>query len=271
MRPDLAPRMAVRRSGAGPDLVLFHGGMGSWKHWIRNVDALAARFTVHALDHPSYGDSATVPRETTGPQYLDLVHALLLEALPGVAPLRLAGFSFGAAIAASMARRLGPRVSHLALISPGGFPARKFGERPIRSYKEAGGDERLFREICRHNLLVNMLSDEASVTEDTVDIQADLVRRTRFDSRKVSAGGTLLGDLAAVSRRGGRIRLLWGERDDSAFRPAARLIGEIEAAVPGLDVHRIPRAGHWSAYENAPEVNRLLLEFFASGAEENSR
>jgi pimeloyl-ACP methyl ester carboxylesterase len=115
--------------------------MGSWKHWVRNVDALGARFTVHALDHPSYGDSASVPRETTGPQYLDLVHALLLEALPGRAPLRFAGFSFGAAIAASMARRLGPRVSHLALISPGGFPMRKFGERPIRSYKEAGGDE----------------------------------------------------------------------------------------------------------------------------------
>jgi pimeloyl-ACP methyl ester carboxylesterase len=258
--------MAVRRSGAGPDLVLFHGGMGSWKHWIRNVDALAARFTVHALDHPSYGDSATVSRETSGPQYLDLVYGLLLEALPGSAPLRLAGFSFGAAIAANMARRIGSRVSHLALISPGGFPARKFGERPIRSYKEAGGDERLFREICRHNLLVNMLSDAASVSEDTVDIQVELVRRTRFDSRKVSAGGTLLGDLAEVSRRGGRIRLLWGERDDSAFRPATRLIGEIQSAVPGLDVHRIPRAGHWSAYENASEVNRLLLEFFSRGA-----
>ena len=134
--------MAVHRSGRGPDLVLFHGGMGSWRHWVRNVDALGARFTVHALDHPSYGDSASVPRETTGPQYLDLVHALLLEALPGRAPLRFAGFSFGAAIAANMARRLGPRVSHLALISPGGFPMRKFGERPIRSYKEAGGDER---------------------------------------------------------------------------------------------------------------------------------
>ena len=56
-------RMAVRRVGRGPDVVLFHGGMGSWKHWIRNLDALAARFTVHALDHPSYGDSAPVPRE----------------------------------------------------------------------------------------------------------------------------------------------------------------------------------------------------------------
>jgi len=263
--------MAVRRSGSGPDVVLFHGGMGSWRHWTRNIEALATRFTVHALDHPSYGDSAPVPRETTGPQYLDLVHDLLLEALPGAAPLRFAGFSFGAAIAANMARRLGPRVSHLALISPGGFPTRKFGERPIRSYKEAGGDDRLFREVCRHNLLVNMLGDPASLSEETVDIQVDLVRRTRFDSRKVSGGGTLLGDLADVARRGGRIRLLWGERDDSTFRPAKLLIGEIQEAVPGLDVHRVPKAGHWSAYENAPAVNRLLLEFFRSGAESNSK
>jgi pimeloyl-ACP methyl ester carboxylesterase len=161
-------------------------------------------------------------------------------------------------------------VSHLGLISPGGFPMRKFGERPIRSYKEAAGDERLFREICRHNLLVNMLSDPASVSEETLDIQADCVRRTRFDSRKVSGGGTLLGDLAEVARRGGRVRLLWGERDDSAFRPSGLLIGEIREAVGGtLDLHRIPRAGHWSAYENAPEVNRLLLEFFGGGPKEN--
>jgi pimeloyl-ACP methyl ester carboxylesterase len=256
-----APRMAVHRQGRGPDLVLFHGGMGSWKHWVRNVEPLAARFTVHALDHPSYGASAPVARETTGPAYLDLVHELLVQMLPGQAPLRLAGFSFGGAIAANLARRLGPRVTHLALVSPGGFPSRRFGDRPIRSYKEAGDDERVFREICRHNLLVNMLSDPAGVTEDAVDIQADGVRHARFDSRKVSGGGTLLGDLASLTCR---LRLLWGERDDSPFRPAELLIGEIRQAVGTLDVHRIPRAGHWSAYENAAEVNRLLLEFFSS-------
>ena len=256
-----APRLAIHRRGRGPDLVLFHGGMGSSRHWVRNVDALAARFTVHALDHPSYGDSASVPRETTGPAYLDLVHELFVAAFPGDAPLRFAGFSFGGAIAANLARRLAPRVTHLCLISPGGFPARRFGDRPIRSYKEAGGDERLFREICRHNLLVNMLGDPASVTEEAVDIQADGVRRTRFDSRKVSAGGTLLRDLAVLTCK---IRLLWGERDDSPFRPARLLIGEIRAAVGALDLHRVPRSGHWSAYENAAEVNRLMLEFFSS-------
>ena len=260
-QPSNAPRMAVHRCGAGPDVVLFHGGMGSWKHWIRNVEPLAARFTVHALDHPSYGDSAPVARDTTGPAYLDLVHRLFLDMFPGHGPLRLAGFSFGGATAANLARRLGPRVTHLCLVSPGGFPARRFGERPIRSYREAGDDSRLFREICRHNLLVNMLSDRRNLTEEALDIQVDGVRRTRFDSRKVSGGGTLLGDLAQLTCR---IRLLWGERDDTAFRPADLLIGEIRGAVSALDVHRIPGAGHWSAYENAAEVNRLMLEFFSS-------
>jgi 2-hydroxy-6-oxonona-2,4-dienedioate hydrolase len=259
MRP--APGMAVHRRGRGPDLVLFHGGMGSWKHWIRNVEPLATHFTVHALDHPSYGASASVPREMTGPGYLDLMHTLLLEMFPGHAPLRFAGFSFGGAIAARLARRLGPRVTHLCLVSPAGFPTRRFGDRPTRSYKEAGGDEKLFREICRHNLLINLLSDPASVTEETLDIQVECVRNARFNSRKVSGGGTLLGDLPELT---GRIRVLWGERDDSEFRPADLLLGEIRAAVGTLDLHRIPRAGHWSAYENAPEVNRLMLEFFSS-------
>jgi len=253
--------MAVQRSGSGPDVVLFHGGMGSWKHWTRNIDPLAARFTVHALDHPAYGASAPVPRETSGAAYLDLVYRLFVEMFPGDGPLRFAGFSFGAAIAANLARRLAPRVTHLCLISPAGFPMRRFADRPTRSYWEAGDDERLFREICRHNLLVNMLSDPASVTEETVDIQADCVRKTRFNSRKVSGGGTLLGDLAELTCR---IRLLWGEGDDSPFRPADLLIGEIREAVGTLDAHRIPRAGHWSAYENAAAVNRLMLEFFSS-------
>jgi pimeloyl-ACP methyl ester carboxylesterase len=235
--------------------------MGSWKHWIRNVEPLATRFTVHALDHPSYGASAPVPREMTGAAYRDLVHELFVEMFPGDAPLRFAGFSFGGAIAAHLARRLAPRVTHLCLVSPAGFPPRSFGDRPTRSYKDAGDDEQVFREICRHNLLINMLSEPASVTEETLDIQAECVRRARFNSRKVSGGGTLLGDLARLTCK---MRLLWGERDDSTFRPADLLIGEIRAAVGTLAVHRIPKAGHWSAYENADEVNRRMLELFSS-------
>ena len=255
------PVMAVHTSGRGPDVVLFHGGMGCWKHWVRNVEPLSERFTVHALDHPAYGASAAVPRETTGPEYLDLVHRRIGEMFPGTAPLRLAGFSFGGAIAANLAGRLGDRVTHLALVSPAGFPPRARAERPTRSYREAGDDEAKFREICRHNLLVNMLSRPESITEETLDIQAYCVRHTRFNSRKVSGGGTLFDDLARASCR---VRVLWAERDDSAFRPADVMIGQIRAVLPGLDLHRIPAAGHWSAYENAADVNRRLLEFFTT-------
>ena len=58
------------------------------------------------------------------------------------------------------------------------------------------------------------------------------------------------------------IELLEGQGPESGV---TRWIGEIRAATRGpLDLHRIPRAGHWSAYENAPEINRLLLEFFTT-------
>lgn len=261
MAIDDAPAIAVHTRGSGPDLVLFHGGMGCWQHWSRNIGPLAEHFTVHALDHPAYGASAPVPRDLTGAAYLDLVHRVFLEMFPGETPLRFAGFSFGGAIATNLATRLGTRVTHLCLISPGGFPPRNYATRPTRSYKEAADDEALFRDICRHNLLVNMLRYPTSISEDTLDMQAYCVRHTRFNSRKVSGGGTLLGDLAKLSCR---LRLLWGEADDPPFRPADELIAQIRAVVGQLDLHRIPAAGHWAAYENAAEVNRLLIDFFVT-------
>ena len=44
--------------GSGkPILLLFHGGSGSWIHWIRNVQPLSQHFTVYAADMPGLGDS----------------------------------------------------------------------------------------------------------------------------------------------------------------------------------------------------------------------
>ena len=259
MEQQQAPVMAVETRGSGPDVVLFHGGMGCRQHWIRNIGPLAERYTVHALDHPGYGESAPAPRELSGAEYLDLVYEAFVDRFPGGAPLRFAGFSFGGAIAANIAARLGQRVTHLCLISTAGLPAKTYARRPTRSYKAAGDDEALFRDVCRHNLLVNMLSDPASITDATIDIQAYCVRHTRFNSRKVSGGGTLPADLANMTCK---LRVLWGEKDDSPHSPAADKLAQIRDIVGDFDLHRIPNAGHWSAYENAPEVNRLMLEFF---------
>jgi len=51
--------------GEGPTVVLLHGGYGSWTHWIRNIDALAAEHRVIAADLPGLGDSAMPPEPFT--------------------------------------------------------------------------------------------------------------------------------------------------------------------------------------------------------------
>ena len=61
-----APRLHVETRGNGPPLLLLHGGVGSWNHWTRNIDAFAERFTVYAVDLPAFGKSPGVPRGVAG-------------------------------------------------------------------------------------------------------------------------------------------------------------------------------------------------------------
>ena len=63
-------RLNVKRAGSGHPVLMFHGGMGSWTHWIRNIDVLAEHFEVRAIDAPSYGDSEQVDYGLTPQEYL---------------------------------------------------------------------------------------------------------------------------------------------------------------------------------------------------------
>jgi pimeloyl-ACP methyl ester carboxylesterase len=49
--------------GSGkPTLLLFHGGSGSWIHWIRNVLPLSEHFTVYACRHAGPGRQRSAER-----------------------------------------------------------------------------------------------------------------------------------------------------------------------------------------------------------------
>lgn len=252
------PVMAAHIEGSGPPLIMLHGGYGCWRHWVRNVGPLSRHFTVHAFDLPCYGESAPVPKELPGDEYLEIVYREITRLFPGGEPLRFVGFSFGGAISTYLAGRLKRRVSHLALLSPGGLSTRRAGIRNMMSYKAARGDEALMRKTIRHNLLQHMLFYYESVDEQALEIQRYCVDHTTFDSRKVSRGGGLPENLAKITCK---LMVLWGEKDDFDFRPADEMIAQIRAVIPDMELHRIPKAGHWSAYENAPEVNRRLIDF----------
>ena len=50
--------------GAGAPLVLLHGGNGSWRHWVRQIQPFAATRCVIAADLPGLGESDAESRRS---------------------------------------------------------------------------------------------------------------------------------------------------------------------------------------------------------------
>lgn len=264
--------VAWREFGAGPALILLHGGAGSWLHWARNIEALATRFRVIAPDCPGFGDSGPVPDGTSDEGYLDLLQAAIDEMTPDEPRVHFAGFSFGGYLAAEMALRFRARTTALSMTGGAGFgppegrtftlgSKRRLGARLGR---EPTGDE--LRAMDRENLALLMLWDADRIDDRAISMQRWNVAHTRFDSRRLSwAFGTpeLIGRLACP------VMVVYGEHDAAAIPPVAERFRLCRAARADVLAQAIPDCGHWAMYE-APEVfNRLMLDFHtrAQGAE----
>lgn len=112
----------------GPPLVLLHGRGGTAVSWRPNVEALAARRTVHVLDmlgEPG-GSVQTEPIRNAADQAEWLAHAL--DAL-GSGPVHLVGVSIGGWAAANLAVRRPEQVASISLLDP----ANTFARIPLRT------------------------------------------------------------------------------------------------------------------------------------------
>lgn len=250
------PPLACRIEGEGPNVVLIHGGAGSWTHWVRTSPALAARFKVHAYDLPGCGDSPDFPVDWSDEDYFKWVAAAILSDCQG--PILLVGFSFGGSVAAAVAPLLGDRLKALCLVAPGSFgqPApRDIDERPMRMRFGVEVDE---RANARHNLGQIMFTDIRSVDDATIDLQIANVRRARFPSRRISWQDRLEADLAPLRCP---IQLIWGLGDRMATPSVAARADRVRAIKPEVEVSLIADGGHWIQYERAAEFNAALLPF----------
>ena len=261
-----AAGVAYRVFGNGEPLVLLHGGAGSWLHWVRNVDALARRFRVLAVDAPAYGDSAAVPDDITNEGYLQLFRAAVDEMAEGAARIHLAGFSFGGYVAAQLALRFGERTASLSMTGGAGYGAprgaalhaRTRRRRLARRLGRAPSEAEL-RAMHAENLAKLMIRDRSKIDDWAVGMQHRNVARTRFDSRRLSWArrhARLIGRL--VLPGAGRLWRARRRRD-----PADRSSGfaRCRAARPDVETRLIPDCGHWAMYEAPEVVNRLLLDF----------
>jgi 2-hydroxy-6-oxonona-2,4-dienedioate hydrolase len=248
-------RMVWRVWGAGPPLVLFHGGYGSWMHWIRNIIPLSRAFTVVAPDLPGLGESATPPE----PHTAEGLARILVEGLDIVLlrreRLHLAGFSFGGVLGGHVAALLGDRLDGFTIVGSNGLGLPRQPTQLER--QKPGGTVEELLAIARLNLGILMIADKDKIDDLAVYIQYTNAPRGRVRSRRFSRTDTLIQALPRVTAR---LSGIWGGRDAGAYPYLDERRRVLEQIQPGLRFEVIPAAGHWVAYEAADHFNPLLAE-----------
>lgn len=257
--PVRAGHVVWRRFGDGPPLVLIHGGHGSWRHWLRNIEPMAQAHTLWIPDMPGYGDSAPPPQPTLS----SLVNTLMdsLARLVGLdSAIDVAGFSFGGLVASHLAVQRG-HVRRLALLGSAGHGTVRRPRGELLSWREAHrrGDLEAQRSVMRHNLLLHMLHDELAADETALRIHAESCLATRFHSRSISRAAGLQ---VVLDRYQGPTLMQWGEHDVTAT-PGV-LLPQLLAGRANRCGDIVSGAGHWVQYEAAERVNTRLRDFLGT-------
>lgn len=249
--------MVWRVWGAGAPLLLLHGGYGSWTHWLRNVESLAARYTVIAPDMPGLGDSAAPPPPHSAEALAAIIGRGLDRVAPAPAPIALAGFSFGAVMGGHVAALMGERIACLLMIGAAGLGL----PRPPRAdlqRVEPGMSREAIAEIQRLNLAKLMFGDPSRIDALAVHLQNENTRRSRLDSRPIAFTDTLIHTLPRAKARLGAI---WGEQDSTCAPYIEQKFAVLRGIQPSVYCDIVPDAGHWVQWEQAAAFEARLTKF----------
>jgi len=238
-----------------PAVLFIHGFGGDLDNWLFNLDALAEKNRVFALDLPGHGQSTPKVPGTTLADLAGFV-GKFMDAV-SIDRAHLVGHSMGGGIAAQMAVDQPARVQSVSLISPAGF-----GDEVNNAYTEGFVTAESRREL--KPVVELLFANPDLVSRQMLD---DLLKYKRLDGVS-DALTSLNGGLFAGGRQsaqpgsklaatGKPVLVIWGEKDQ--IIPAAHA----KHAPEGATVRVFDDAGHMSQTEKANEVNAMLKEHVA--------
>jgi pyruvate dehydrogenase E2 component (dihydrolipoamide acetyltransferase) len=247
-----AGRIRYAKAGDGGETVLLvHGFGGDLDNWLFNIDALAAKATVYALDLPGHGQSSKTIAE---PSLAGLSHALVgsMDAL-GIANAHIVGHSIGTAVAKQTALDAPDWVKSLTLICSAGLGP-EINSPYIDGYVKATSRrdlrpvlERLFADP---KLVSRQLVDDA-LKYKRIDGVAEALRSLQLN---LFEDGKHRTNLAPLLRRVAcPVLVIWGEQVD--IIPASHAHALADKARTEI----VPSAGHMVQMEKARRVNELIL------------
>jgi pimeloyl-ACP methyl ester carboxylesterase len=243
--------------GTAPVVLLFHGGAGSWRHWIRTIPALVPTYRVLVPDLPGLGES-DFPPDGDDAFAIATIVADGADAIVGAeTSYDVAGFSFGGTMAACVGALLGKRVRSVTIIGSSGVGALRSAVN-LEKVRHLEGQER--RDTHRTNLNRLMIANPAKIDDLALLIQDWNTVRSRLRTPAISRSGVIM---RAIDQLQCPLNGMWGELDAPANPKGPERAATLRAHCPDADVRLIPKTGHWAAYESADTVNAMLLEMLA--------
>jgi pimeloyl-ACP methyl ester carboxylesterase len=253
-------RIAYRRAGSGPVLLLVHGGLGDSRDWRRQLQGLADEFTVVAWDAPGCGGSDDPPASFRLPDYADCLAGFV--AALGLGRPHVCGLSFGGGLALELYRRRPGLPRSLVLASAyagwaGSLPPEAVRERLEQVMREA----ELPPERWVRGYLPGLFGEAAppELLEEAVAIMRDARPGAMRTMARALAEADLRDALAGI-----RVPalLLYGEADRRA--PLGVVAAELHRGIPGSRLVIVPGAGHAANMEAPDRFNAEVRGFLRS-------
>ena len=252
-------RVRYADRGFGDSVVLLlHGFGGDLDNWMFNLDSLAEKHRLLALDLPGHGQSVKTNVDPSLSGMATFVRKFL-DVL-SVSSLHVVGHSMGGAIAMQLASDSPKTVKSLGLICSAGLGP-DINSDYLRGFVEAQSQQEL--KLVLQQLFV----DESLVNLQLVN---DLLNYKRMDGVEatlkalsetlISAGEqTFLTDNIVAS--GIPVLVIWGKQD--RIIPVSHAQNYSVAGGSCVEVEIFDSAGHMVQMEKAYDVNRSLLNFLA--------
>jgi pimeloyl-ACP methyl ester carboxylesterase len=246
-----------RSNGQAPVVVLFHGGAGSWRHWVRNIPVLVETYRVLVPDLPGLGESDFPPDGDNAGPVATIVADGIDQIIGAETGFDVVGFSFGGTMAACVGVLRGKRVRSVTIIGSAGVGALGSSVR-LEKVRHLEGQERW--DTHRINLGRLMIADPAKIDDLAIAIQDWNTVRSRLKTPAISRSGAILTAIDALQSP---LNGMWGELDAPANPKGPERVATLRLRKPDADIRLIPATGHWAAYESPEIVNKTLLEMLA--------
>ena len=228
--------------GRGMPVVFIHGWLGSWRYWMRTMEALAPDYRTYALDLWGFGDSDKSLERYSVADYTTLLGDFM-EGL-GLSQASLVGHALGAAVVLRFANRYPERVRRLVTVSLPVTPAAISGR---------------LLDFASNSVLAKMFWWR-QITYKEIQQEAE---KTAESAIPLSVQSLVEVDVQALIQQVPQLTLaIYGEKDNVVDSMPVRAL---DGQRPNVRPIGLAESRHFPMLEEANKFNRLLKDFLEVG------